>query len=445
MELKPWPYHFRKTGSLAIPVMLNQASHVMVSFADNVMVGQTGDVNALASCSLGNGLFSTILMFCIGISYGLTPKIAEANGRRDFGSLSLWAGNSLAINLLTGVALFLVLWLATPLMYQLDQPVPVVDQAIPYSILLGCSIVPIMLFQTYRSLAEGLSDTRVGMYAALAGNLINVGLNYLFIFGHWGFAAMGLMGAGYATLISRILMPVMLLILFQYRPTICQLLKPIHQFRLNGMYVKALLAVGLPISFQFLCEVAAFTFAGFMCGWAGAEALAAHQIAINLASITYMMATGISSAATIQVGYFKGAGDWANLRRSGFSAFLLTVVFMSATAGLLITFRSQLIGLYATDEKVVELAMMLVAVAAVFQLGDGLQVTGLGCLRGLSDVNIPSLVTLIAYWGLSIPLGYILFTYSQLHVQGVWLGLTFGLYAVSLALFIRFWRKTSIQ
>jgi len=429
---------------LSLPVMLNQASQVMVSFADNVMVGQTGDVKALAACSLGNGLFSTILVFCIGLSYGLTPKIAEADGSKNEQQISLWTGNSLIVNLASGFLVFAILWLSTPLMYHFDQPPDVVELAIPYSILLGFSIVPIMLFQTYRSLAEGLSDTWVGMYAAILGNLVNVGLNYLFIFGYWGLPAMGLMGAGYATLISRLLMPVLLLALFQFRPRIKAKLKLIHRLKPDFKYIRSLLAIGLPISFQFMCEVAAFTFAGFMCGWAGAEALAAHQIAINLASITYMMATGISAAATIQVGFYKGAGDMPNLRRSGFSAYLLTVAFMSITALLLITFRSNLIAMYATDEKVVELAMTLVAVAAVFQLGDGLQVTGLGCLRGMSDVKVPSLVALGAYWGLSIPLGYYLLLYTTLHVQGVWLGLTVGLYTVSVALFVRFWRKTSL-
>jgi len=201
----------------------------------------------------------------------------------------------------------------------------------------------------------------------------------------------------------------------------------------------------LPISFQFVTEVAAFTFAGFMCGWAGAEALAAHQIAINLASITYMMATGISSAATIQVGRYKGAGDMPNLKRSGLSAYIITIAFMSITALLLITFRSQLIAMYAEDTKVVELAMKLVAIAAIFQLGDGLQVAGLGCLRGMSDVKIPSLVTLAAYWGFSIPLGYYLLIHTTWHVQGVWIGLTVGLYTVSIALFLRFMQKTKVQ
>jgi MATE family multidrug resistance protein len=301
-----------------------------------------------------------------------------------------------------------------------------------------------MVFQGFREWAEGLGLTRQAMQLSILGNVLNALLCYALIFGHFGAPRMGLMGAAWATLVARILMAAMMAqyvlrteLLRQKRPaTAGQWLRP-GIAELRGQF-----ALGMPIGVQMMLEVGAFSMSYLMIGWIGVTPQAAHQIAINVASVTYMAATGIAAAATIRVGNLRGSGDLAGARQAGFAAYWLAFGFMGTMGLLLIMLRHLIPTFYNTDPAVVAQAATLLAIAAGFQVSDGLQVVGLGALRGLEDVKVPSVVALLAYWAIALPLGYGLGFGLHLGAPGIWLGLLTGLSTVAVVLLLRFRRQS---
>ncbi|WP_339906232.1 MATE family efflux transporter, partial [uncultured Cyclobacterium sp.] len=285
---------------------------------------------------------------------------------------------------------------------------------------------------------EGLSQTKQAMFITVLFNLLNIGLNYLLIYGNWGFPELGLNGAGWATLISRVLMAWVLYLYVTRSKRYEKYIRSIKLKQIRFSIIKKMLGIGIPTGLQFVFEVGAFSSAAIMMGWIGVNALAAHQIAINLASISYMMASGLSAAAMVRIGNQLGRRDIPKLREVGFSIFGNVLIFMSFFAVMFLIFKNYLPLLYIEDSQVVEMAANLLVIAAVFQLSDGLQVVALGALRGLSDVKVPTLVTLLAYWVVGLPLGYLLafkFHYNEL---GIWFGLLIGLTLTAIMLFYRF-------
>lgn len=422
---------------LAVPVMLSQLGHVLVGVADSLMVGQLGSV-PLAAASLANVIFHLALTFGIGVSYAITPLVAAADGEEDHNKCTTVLKHGLLINMITGLVLFVVVFLGSDILHYLDQPVEVVALAIPYLGLIILSIIPFMFFQTFRQFTEGLSFTRQAMYVVLLSTLLNVLLNYILIFGKLGFEPLGLNGAGWATLVSRIVMALVMWAYIYYSARY----KRYHTAFTFGNYskdlIRKLLKIGIPAGVQFAFEVGAFGFAAIMVGWFGANALAAHQIAINLASVTWMMASGLAAAATIRVGNQLGRKDLFTLRRAAFSIFIMVTLFMSVNALIFIIGRNFLPTLYIENAEVIKLATSLVVIAAFFQLSDGIQVVGLGALRGLEDVRVPTLITFIAYWVLALPLGYFLGFKLGMGVNGIWYGLSIGLSVAAILLFVRF-------
>lgn len=436
--------HFKKNFILAYPVILSQLGHIMVSVADSVMAGQLGTI-PLAAASLGNSLFNVTLMFGLGISYSITPLIAGADGKRNHTRIGLLLVNGLVLNLAIGFILILFYFVGAPLVPFLGQPENVVELALPYLRILFFSILPLMVFQAFKQFAEGLSLTRQAMYISVFANLLNIGLNYILIFGKLGAPALGLDGAAWATFIARVVMGgLMVAYVFSVRRFDFYTLL----FRLRNVsfaYLRRILLFGLPISLQMVFEMGAFGFSAIMIGWLGAKELAAHQIAINIAAVTYMMASGIAAAATIRVGNNRGRRDVQGIRLAGYSSFLMVMVFMASTGLLLVLANRFIPGLYVDDPEVIEIASGLIIIAALFQLSDGVQVVGLGALRGLEDVKMPSLISLLAYWLLALPFGYFLGFGLGLGVYGIWYGLLVGLTLSAIFLFYRFRKVLSAQ
>lgn len=429
--------HIKTNFLLAYPVMLSQLGHMMVNVADSVMVGQLG-ATPLAGASLANVIFHLLLMFGIGVSYAITPLVAAADGQKNTERSSLLLKHALLINVLMGVFLFALVAVAGPLLHLLDQPPNVVDLALPYLNIIALSMIPLMVFQTFRQFAEGLSYTRQAMIIVIGSSLLNIGLNYIMIYGKFGFPAMGLNGAGWASFISRIVLALWIAIyIYQGRPFV-----PFRTgFRIgnyNKIIVKKLLNLGLPAGFQFIFEVGAFGFAVIMVGWIGTKELAAHQIAINLAAISYMMASGLSAAAAVRVGNQLGKRDIKTLRTAAFTLYGMVVVFMGCCAIVFIAGRELLPSFYIEDPEVIGIASSLLIISGLFQLSDGIQVLSLGALRGLEDVKVPTLLTFIAYWLLALPCGYIFGFVLDLGVRGIWYGLLIGLTIVAVVMFTRF-------
>jgi MATE family multidrug resistance protein len=431
--------HLRPTILLAYPVVLSQLGHILVSVCDSVMVGQTGKL-PLAAVSVGVSTTTVLLVLGLGISMGAVPRVAAANGRGDNAALGHLLVGTIWLNTLVGVLLAGLSQLLPLVMPHLHQAPEVVALATPWVRVVGLSLLPLMVFQGFREWAEGLGLTSQAMRLSILGNVLNALLCYAFIFGHFGSPAMGLMGAAWATLISRVVMAAMMA-LFVLRAKQLRTRRPTEAgtwLRPGLAELRGQLALGLPIGVQMMFEVGAFAASALMMGWLGVATQAAHQIAINVASVTYMSASGIAAAATIRVGNLRGSGDLAGARQAGFAAYWLAFGFMGTMGLLLIICRHFIPTYYNTDPAVVAQAATLLTIAAAFQVSDGLQVVGLGALRGLEDVKVPSVVALLAYWAIALPLGYGLGFGLKMGAPGVWVGLLTGLTIVAAVLLHRF-------
>ena len=433
--------HYKTNFFLAYPIMLSQLGHTMVGVADSVMVGHLG-TDPLAAAALGNVIFHLLMTFGIGVSYAITPLVAAADGEGNIRESASILKHGTLINFSISIILLLLVAVGGRGLYYLNQPEQVVELSLPYLNIIISSIIPLMLFQSGRQFAEGLSQTRQAMVVTITGNVLNIVLNYILIFGKLGFPALGLNGAGYATLISRVFMAVLMWTYLVKSDRYSKYLAIIKQIKTSIIMIRKMLRIGLPAGFQFIFEVGAFGLSAIMIGWFGAQSLAAHQIAINMASISYMMASGLAAAATIRVGNQLGKRDISTLREVSFSIFTMVIFFMSTFAVIFILGRNYFPMLYINENEVIAIASSLLAIAALFQIADGVQVVGLGALRGLADVRIPTFVTFVAYWVIGLPVGYVLGFTLKLGVQGIWYGLSLGLFVAAIMLFIRFNRLT---
>lgn len=434
----------QKTIHLSIPIIVGQIGQLSMSVVDNIMVGRVG-TDALAAASIGNALFSLVMVVGLGISMAVTPLTAMAAGAgrdRDCGKV---LGQGMIVNLLTGVILCALTLAGAEGIRFLNQPPDIVEPAILYMRVLGLSLVPLMLFQSFRQFAEGISFLRPAMTITLAANLVNIGANWIFIYGNLGAPALGLTGAGIATLFSRIFMALTLMALIMTAPSLKRFDPSFYYRKIDFAIIKKLLKIGIPGACQYFFEVSAFAASSVMVGWMGTQALAAHQIALNLASISFMVALGISAAGTIRVSNAMGRKSADDVRRAGFSAVLVGGGFMTLAGLIFLVLRSSLPGFYVADREVIDMAATLLVIVAFFQVSDGTQAVGLGILRGITDMKIPTLITLGAYWIMGLPSGYVLAFYFDLGIYGVWYGLLISLTAAALLMILRFHAKTKIR
>lgn len=431
--------HYRENLKLAIPVVISQLGHVLVQTSDSIIIGHFSGTIALAAVSLVTSIFTIAMVIGMGVSYGITPLIAQENGRENYTECGRLLSNSLFINIISGIILCLVICFGFELLLShLHQSPEVVQQARPFLLLLGISLIPMLIFNTFKQFAEGLGFTKQAMFVSVWGNVLNICLGIIFVKGLFGINPMGIRGVGYSTLIDRCTMAVVMGFYVCRSANFSKYLKDFTLEHINRLRSRQILKIGLPVSMQYTFEVSAFGGAAILIGTISPVAQAAHQVAINLAAMTYMMASGLSAAAAIKAGNHFGAKNYAGLRSSAVSSYHIVIVFMATTAILFTLFNGILPWAYTTDTRVIVIASQLLIIAAAFQLFDGTQVIGLGVLRGMGDVNIPTLITFLAYWVVGLPVGYLLGIHYQLGVSGVWYGLTLGLMIASLLLFIRF-------
>lgn len=436
--------HIRPNFLLAYPIMLSMLGQVMTGVADSVMIGWTG-ATPLAASSFANIFFSIPLFFGIGVSYAITPLVAQAEGAHDDRRIIDTLKNGGLINLASGFILVALIFSVIPFMHSMGQPEDAVTLAIPYLGIIAVSIIPTMIFQTYRQFAEGLQRTRMAMVIVVGSNLLNIALNYVLIFGKYGFPELGLNGAGWATLVARIVMAASMMLYIYYGRKFQAYKSGFSIGNYSRTLISKMLHIGLPAGSQFIFEAGAFGFSAIMMGWLGTTALAAHQIAINLATISYMTTSGLGAAAAIRVGNFLGQHDRKNMRVSAFSMIGMAVLLMTVWAILFIFARHLLPSLYIEDISVIELTASLLIIAAFFQLSDGIQVVAAGALRGLQDVKIPSVLIFVAYWIIALPLGYWLAFPMQLGAKGIWIGLSIGLALTAAAMVVRFNKLSKVK
>lgn len=436
------PY-YKENLHLALPIVGSQVGHTLVHMADSIIVGHFTDTTQLAAVSLVNSIFILILVIGLGISYGLTPLIAQENGRQNYEECGRLLSNSLIINVLIGIVLYFLVHFGVLLVIDhLDQTPAVVSYAKPYLGLLSVSIIPLLIFQTFKQFAEGLGFTKQAMFVSIWGNALNITLGIIFVKGMFGIKPMGVSGVGWSTLIDRLLMATVMCI---YVLRSKHFKKYLTHFRITFIdKVRAIkiIKIGAPVAMQYSFEISAFSGAAVLIGTIGATEQAAHQIAISLAAMTYMMASGVASAATIKTGTNFGKKNFDDLRKSAIASYHVILLFMTCSAIIFVLAHNFMPFIYTEDLSVVAIAAQLLIIAGFFQLFDGTQVVGLGVLRGLGDVNIPTFITFLAYWVVGIPVGYLLGFKFHLGVNGIWYGLTFGLLTASILLFLRFQNKT---
>jgi MATE family multidrug resistance protein len=446
VNISQYTSEFKYNWKLAAPVMLGMLGHTFVSFVDNIMVGQIGTAE-LAAVSLGNSFIFIAMSVGIGFSTAITPLVAEADSADNFDQAKSTFKHGLFLCTVLGIVLFLGVFFAKPLMYLMKQPEEVVELAIPYLDLAAFSLIPLIVFQALKQFSDGMSMTRYPMYATLIANIVNVILNYLLIFGKFGLPELGIVGAAYGTVISRFIMLAYLWWLLANKERTKVLVTNIKFFVLEKLMLQKLINLGAPSAMQMLFEVAIFTAAIWLSGLLGKNAQAANQIALNLSTMTFMVAMGLSVASMIRVGNQKGLQKFKELRRIAFSIFLLGILLAIFFGTVFFLFHKSLPKIYvdftdatnyADNLEVVSIASQLLFAAAIFQISDTIQVVVLGALRGLQDVKIPTIITFISYWVIGFPISYFLGKASMYGSFGIWLGLLAGLSTAAILLYMRF-------
>ncbi len=439
--MKLFTKEIKKTVQLSVPIVVGQIGQMLMSVVDNVMVGKVG-TQALAAASIANALFMLVMVVGFGISMAITPLTAIAFGKGQDRECGVILRQGLILNLFCGFILCATTIVLSESIRFMNQPVDIIAPSIIYLKVLGLSIIPMMIFQSYRQFAEGVSFLVPAMVITLLANLINIFVNWVFIFGNLGAPAMGLTGAGFATCSSRVFMAIALIIVVMKSKSLKRFDPTLNYRKIDFSVMKKLLSIGIPGGFQYFFEVSAFSASSVMIGWIGATELAAHQIALNLGSLSFMVALGISAAGTIRVGNAVGRNDFRGIRAAGFSATWLCVMFMVFSGFVFILFRDVLPGLYISEKSVMEITSALLIIVAFFQISDGTQAVGIGILRGITDMKVPTYFTLAAYWLFGLPAGYILAFKFNLGITGVWYGLLISLTASALLMMLRFHFKS---
>lgn len=449
-----WPY-YRRNLKLAFPVMLTQLGAALVGLFDSIMVGHYSTAD-LAAVSFSNAVFFTVMVFAMGALMAVTPLVGYAVGAEEGRErLSALLANGLVFALLVAAFALALLVPCIPVLHLFGQEPEVVLCARPYYILIVLSIVPFLFFCLCKQFLEGLGNTTVAMVITVACNVLNIFLNWVFIFGHWGAPAMGAAGAGLATLIARVLTALCFLVVLLGRSTWRPYFTSIRRQMLAWSEIRQLVRIGIPIGLQSFVECFLFTASFVIIGWISKEALAAHHIANQLAELTFMLATGIGAATTIRVSHQLGRGDLQAVRMASRASVHLCLLMNTIGAGLMITLRHYLPYLFTDDPQVIDIAVTLILIAGLFQYADGLQCIGAAMLRGIQDVRVPMRIAFWAYIGVALPLGIYLTFYLPplslfsfhlstsygLGAKGMWLAFVLGLAIPAVCYHIRFHRQ----
>lgn len=420
--------------------------HTLIGIVDNIMVGKIGSTE-LAAVSLGNSMIFIAMSLGIGFSTAITPIVAEGDAEKNDSKIRSAFHHGLFLCTILGLVLFTVIMFAKPIMELLQQPADVIVLAKPYLGWVAFSLIPLVMYQGYKQFADGMSLTKYSMYAMVMANVLHVGINYVLIYGIWIFPKMGIIGAALGTVISRIFLVMFMHIMLSRRDDLKRFFNGFSFNEIKKATIKKIISIGFPSAMQMLFEVVLFTASIWLCGNIGKTSQAANQIALSLASLTFMFAMGLSVTSMIRVSNQRGLMDYKKLIVVARSIFLLAIILETVFAIFFIIFHNYLpyiflnmenTGQILDNEEVIGIASKLLLIAAVFQISDGIQVVVLGALRGLQDVKIPMYITFVAYWIIGFPISYYLGEHTDLKAQGVWIGLLAGLTAAATFLYIRF-------
>jgi len=431
-----------KTLQLAFPVIIGELAQMALHIIDTAMVGAIS-YKQLAAAALVINTMNIPFVLGIGMTISISQMVSMSHGRRDKQLVSHYLFNGFCLCAITAVIISMTMVLGKNILFHLGQDPEVALLALPFMKLLGYSIIPMLLFMTLKQFTDGLEFTKTAMLLSLAAMPINILLNWLLIFGHWGFPRLELAGAGWATLITRtILFVVLATIILKHGTFRRYIAVSRNQWKISLKTQRELLHIGIPSSLQIGMEAGAFAVSGILIGTISAVDQAAHQIALSCASFTFMVSMGLAQAGSIRTSNAFGQSNWKKISTIGKSTLIMALIYGCFCAVSFILFRNQLPKIFNDNPQVLQTAGLLLLFAAIFQISDSTQAVGSGLLRGIKDVKVPTLLVAIAYWIIGIPFGYILAFHFKLGAAGIWMGLIAGLTFASVLLITRFIKMT---
>src|SRR5665213_3409015 len=416
-----------KTLKLAFPIILGEVSQMMLGIIDTAMVGAV-NYKQLAAAALVMSVINIPYVFGIGITISVSQMVSMAHGRRDGKLVSHYLYNGFWLCVISAIAISIAIELSKNILFHLDQDPVVAQLALPYLQIMGWSVIPMILFLSLKQFTDGLEFTKTAMILSLAALPLNAFLNWLLIYGNWGFPRLELVGAGWATLITRIFIFVFLGLIAVYHKTFSKYIAIRSiAWKFKWQTIKELLHIGVPSSFQISMEAGAFAVSGILIGTIGAVEQAAHQIALSCASLTFMVSMGLSQAGSIRTSNSFGRNDWPLIKAIGKSTLIMALIYGTFCALLFIILRNQLPLIFNDNAEVVSMTSYLLLFAALFQISDRTQAISAGLLRGIKDVKVPTYFIAIAYWAIGIPAGCLLAFYFKMGAAGIWTGFITGL------------------
>ena len=432
--------HYKELSRLGLPIIIGQVGIIFVSFADTFMVGRHGTAD-LGAASFVNNMFNLAIIFATGFSYGLTPVVGRLFGNGDRRRIGETLRNALFANGIIAVAILVAMGVLYFNLGNLGQPAELMPIMRPYYLVLLLTMPFVLFFNAFKQFADGITDTRTSMWILIGGNLLNILGNYILIFGKWGVPELGLLGAGIATLLSRMAMLLVFMLLFFRSKRYREYARGFMCGRVTLEQQKELNRIGLPVAMQMGMETASFSLATIMVGWLGVTALAAHQIMCTVGQVGFMLYYGMAAAVAVKVSNYCGTGDVGDIRRSANAGFHIILVLAVVASLLVYSLRGYIGGIFTTDSAVALLVSQLALSFILYQFGDGLQCNFSNALRGIADVKPVMLYAFIAYFVISLPVGYLFaFTFGW-GLVGVWLSFPFGLTSAGIMFYLRFSRK----
>ena len=424
--LQKYREDYSATIKIGVPIVLGQLGIVVVGLVDNIMVGHFS-TSDLAAASFVNSVFNIPILFGMGFSYGLTPLVGQFFGRGDKFRVGGLLRNSLLANFMIGLFLSVVMGIMYLNVHRMGQPEELLPLIRPYFLLQLTSLVFVMMFNSFKQFADGITDTKTSMWIMLSANLLNIIGNSLLIYGVWGLPALGLTGAGISTLASRIFMFVAFAILFFRKQSYRRYLVGYHRTTYNTGDLKVLNRMGMMVGLQMGMETALFSISGVMIGWLGTVPLAAHQVVASISTLGFMVYYGVGSAVSIRVSNFFGRGDIAGVRRATLAGTHLLGLLAILVSVFFLLVREHIGWLYTSSEDVVNLVAVLMVILVFYQFGDSLQIIFANALRGVADVTSMAVISFIGYFVIALPVSYICGFVLDWGIEGIWLGYPVGL------------------
>ena len=435
------PQHYKALFKLGIPIVIGQLGMIVLGFADTLMIGHHS-TEELAAASFVNNMFNLVIIFATGFSYGLTPIVGSLFGSGEHKAVGRTLKNAIWANGAIGIMLCIFMGILYLNIHRLGQPEELLPLMRPYYIILLVSLIFVLLFNAFKQFADGITDTRTAMWLLIGGNTLNIFGNWVFIYGHFGFPEMGLLGAGIATLTARIAMLVAFTIIFLFAKRYKTYREGFLEGCLNQKDFTELNKLGWPVALQMGMETASFSLATIMVGWLGAMALAAHQVMLTIGQLGYMMYYGMAAAVAVRVSNFHGQKDNIGIHHSASAGFHIILGMAACVAIPLFLLRNEIGGWFTDNNEVNLMVSSLILPFIVYQVGDGMQCNYSNALRGIADVKPVMYIAFIAYFLISLPAGYLFGFVFDWGLTGIWFSFLFGLTSAGLMFYARFRKQT---